>query len=63
MDSGKLKSQNISFLNAVSNNIRHDMLTATSRFCNPGLDVLLYGNFNLPNETTILIYTTIQTSY
>ena len=43
------------------NNIRHDMLTAISRFCNPGLDVLLYGNPTLSNETNIIIFTTILT--
>ena len=43
------------------NNIRHDMLTAVSRFCNPGLDVLLYGNPTLSNETNISIFTAIHT--
>ena len=43
------------------NNIRHDMLTTISRFCNPGLDVLLYGNPTLSNETNISIFTAIHT--
>ena len=43
------------------NNIRHDMLTAISRFCNTGIDVLLYGNPTLSNETNILIFTAIHT--
>ena len=43
------------------NNIRHDMLTTLSRFCNPGLDVLLYGNPILSNEINISIFTAIHT--
>ena len=52
---------NIFFLEcSLDNNIRHDMLTAISRFCNPGLDVLLYGNPTLSNETNISIFTAIH---
>ena len=59
---GYLKIPNIFFLEcSLYNNIRHDMLTAISRIYNPGLDVLLYGNPTLSNETNILIFTAIHT--
>ena len=59
---GKLKIPNTFFLEcSLYNNIRHDMLTAISRFCNPGLDVLLYGNPTLSNETNISIFTASHT--
>ena len=41
--------------------IKPDILIATSRFRNPGLDIILFGYPKLSNETNISKFTAIHT--